>query len=80
MIGGEVISTEDLKRKVQDLNKALGERTFRGEAPIRFKQEPTQDLKDLKMFSMDVSALYPSIKSEMAAKAVEENVKLSKLE
>ena len=39
-----------------------------------------QKLGDLKVFSMDVSALYPSIQKDMASKAILEAVKLSDLE
>ena len=50
---------EDLKRKVQDLNKALETRIVREKAPRRSKQAPLQDLKDLTMLSMDVSVFTP---------------------
>ena len=41
---------------------------------------PIQKQGKLKVFLMDVSALYPSIEKDMAKKAILESVKLSKLE
>ena len=38
------------------------------------------DSGNMVIFSMDVTALYPSIKSEMAVKAAKEVIQLSKLE
>ena len=79
-IGGEVISTEDMKRRIQDLNSSLKKETSRNEAPRRSKLPPIQDKLDLEMFFMDVSAFYPSVTSEMAAKAVDKNIRLADLE
>ena len=79
-IGGEVVSTEDLKRKIEDLNKRTAMKQHRAEHVRANKEKPIQDKSDLTLFSMDVSALYPSITSEMAGKAIRDTVKLSKLE
>ena len=69
-----------MKRKIEDINKVRRERTF-SERPNRIgKAPPIQKQGDLKVYSMDVSALYPSIQKDMASKAILEAVKLSNLE
>ena len=78
--GGEVISCEEMKRKIEDLNKARSEKAFK-ERPRRTGiAPPIQKQGSLKVFSMDVSALYPSIEKDMAKTAILESVKQSKLE
>ena len=76
--GGEVISGEEMKRKIEDVNKARRVKTFK-ERPYR-NAPPIQKPGELKVYSMDVSALYPSIQKDMASKAILEAVKLSNLE
>ena len=76
--GGEVISGEEMKRKIEDVNKARRAKTFK-ERPYR-NAPPIQKPGELKVYSMDVSALYPSIQKDMASKAILEAVKLSNLE
>ena len=57
----EVISTEELKRKIEDVNKIIiNDTNTREKLPRKNKRIPLQN-NELVAFSMDVSALYPSI-------------------
>ena len=62
---GEVISTEEMKRLIEDSNKTR-------------QRKPIQNNK-LSIFSMDVTALYPSITSEMASRAAKDSIRTSNL-
>ena len=76
---GEVISTEELKRRIDDSNKNRKNKVSREHHGRKNKTTPIQN-SDLCVFSMDVTALYPSINVDMATQAVKDSMKTSKLE
>ena len=85
-IGGKIISTEELKRDIDDVNKKLA-KTWKGESERakairesrRTNKLPTiQDRDNMFVFRMDVTALYPSIKKDMAMKTIMKAVYQSK--
>ena len=68
-VNGEVISTEELMRRIEDFNKERLKTESKEEPGKAKKLIPMQNNK-LTVFSMDVTALYPSINIDMATKAV----------
>ena len=84
-MGGEIISTEELKRDIDEVNKKIA-KTWNSDREraesirkSRRKSKPTaiQERDSLIVFGMDVAALYPSITRDMAKKAVMKAIKLS---
>ena len=77
---GEVISGEEVERKIEDLKKEprLTDPKIRPSRPV--KKVPIQDQENMINYSMDVKVLCPSIQKEMASQAIRESIILSKLE
>ena len=86
-IGSEVISTEQLKKDIEDLNKEL-KASWRAECYMASRQAerrrkgtipPVQKADSLVIFSMDVVALYPSIMRDMAQEAIAKAIERSNI-
>jgi hypothetical protein len=72
--GTEVRSTEEVKRKLLDVNKRVKKQ---GE---EMEEEGFEEERELVFFSQDVVGLYPSIIAETAGDIIEEAIKESKVE
>ena len=86
-IGAEVISTEQLKKDIEDLNSDL-KANWKAECEMAEKWEerrrkgtnpPVQKHDSLVIFSMDVVALYPSIMRDMAMEAISKAIERSNI-
>ena len=76
---GEIISSEELKRKVEILNTEHKLSNQGVKHPRSGKEVPIQN-DNMVIYSLDIKELYPSITKEMASQAIKESVKKSKLE
>ena len=74
------IRSEEVKRKLEDLNKEHKLVNPRENLNRSRKAVPVQNHSNIMVYSMDVQALYPSIERHMASQAVKESVRASKLE
>ena len=77
---GEVIRSEEVKRKIEDLNKEHKRVNPRENLNRSGKAVLVQNHSNIIVYSMDVQALYPSIEKHMASQAIKESVRASKLE
>ena len=77
---GKVISSEEVKRKLEDPNKEYKLGNPRENLNRSGKAVPVQNHSNIMVYSMDVQALYPSIEKHMASQAIKESVRASKLE
>ena len=80
--GTEVISTEELKFHIEKANKAIHDRVNKSTCyrPRRANCLPQmQNLNDVCVLSMDVSALYPSISRDLAFRSIVKTIKKHKV-
>ena len=77
---GQVISSEEVKKKLEDPNKEHKLVNPRENLNRSGKAVPVQNHSNIMVYSMDVQALYPSIERHMASQTIKESVKASKLE
>ena len=77
---GKVISSEEVKRKLEELNKEHKLVNPRENLNRSGKAVPVQNHSNIMVYSMDVQALYPSIERHMASQTIKESVRASKLE
>ena len=76
--GNELISTEQLKRRIEETNKVIRDNwesdisnvNISNERQRNLKPPPIQKRDSLSVIGMDVVALYPSIKRDMARMAI----------